>query len=89
MEQTPAKAFLFDLNGTMIDDMSFHTQAWHSILTNELGLDMSLDDVKLHMYGKNEELFVRLFPKGKFTDEEINHISLKKKMHTRKAFVHI
>lgn len=86
MSDTPAKAFLFDLNGTMIDDMAFHTKAWHAILTKDLGLNMSLDEVKLHMYGKNEELFVRLFPKGKFTDEEINHIASKKEEAYRNAF---
>ena len=30
------KAFLFDLNGTMIDDMDYHVRSWHRIL-NELG----------------------------------------------------
>jgi phosphoglycolate phosphatase-like HAD superfamily hydrolase len=35
------KAFLFDLNGTMIDDMDFHIKAWHGIL-NGLGANISL-----------------------------------------------
>jgi beta-phosphoglucomutase-like phosphatase (HAD superfamily) len=26
------KAFLFDLNGTMIDDMEYHAKAWSDIL---------------------------------------------------------
>jgi HAD superfamily hydrolase (TIGR01509 family) len=47
---------------------------------------MSLDEVKLHMYGKNEELFVRLFPKGKFSDDEINRIALQKEEAYRRTF---
>ena len=30
------KAFLFDMNGTMIDDMHFHERAWYNILAHEL-----------------------------------------------------
>ncbi len=86
MDHTPAKAFLFDLNGTMVDDMEYHTVAWHNILNNDLGLSMSMDDVKQHMYGKNEELFYRLFGKEKFIDEEIQRLSLKKEKAYQEAF---
>jgi beta-phosphoglucomutase len=27
-----AKAFLFDLNGTVIDDMHYHAEAWYDII---------------------------------------------------------
>ena len=40
------KAFLFDLNGTMIDDMQYHIKAWHRIL-NDLGAAISLEQMKL------------------------------------------
>ena len=43
------KAFLFDLNGTMIDDMDFHMKAWHQIL-NDLGADISLAQMKEECY---------------------------------------
>ena len=39
------KAFLFDLNGTMIDDVSFHINAWYRIL-NELGANISMERAK-------------------------------------------
>ena len=39
------KALLFDLNGTMIDDMKYHIIAWHRIL-NELGANLSMERVK-------------------------------------------
>jgi len=29
------RAFLFDLNGTMIDDMGYHQKAWYDILNND------------------------------------------------------
>ena len=71
------KAFLFDLNGTVIDDMKFHTEAWYRQLT-ELGASMSMDEVKLEMYGKNQEVLARVFGEGRFTAEEMERISWKK-----------
>ena len=34
------RAFLFDLNGTMINDMPYHITAWHRIM-NELGANIT------------------------------------------------
>lgn len=70
------KAFLFDLNGTMIDDMQYHIKAWHRIL-NELGANISLEKMKEECYGKNDELLERMFP-GRFTGAEKQHMSLEK-----------
>ena len=66
------KAFLFDLNGTIIDDMSFHVKAWHRIV-NELGANLSLEQVKAECYGKNHDLLDRVFP-GRFTTQEKDKI---------------
>lgn len=62
------KALLFDLNGTMINDMQYHILAWHRIL-NELGADLSMEKVKEECYGKNDELLEKVFP-GRFTEAE-------------------
>jgi beta-phosphoglucomutase-like phosphatase (HAD superfamily) len=69
-------AFLFDLNGTMIDDMQYHIKAWHAILT-ALGADLSLERVKAECYGKNGELLERIFP-GRFSDAEKDSMSIEK-----------
>lgn len=75
---TTAKAFLFDLNGTMIDDMHFHKQVWFDILNDELGANLSWDEVASHMYGKNVELLIRIFGPDHFTMEEMNRLSIAK-----------
>jgi len=72
----PIKAFLFDLNGTMIDDMDFHIRAWHNILT-QLGAQLSLAEVKKECYGKNDELLERIFP-GRFSETEMKNMSMAK-----------
>ena len=85
MTQRP-KAFLFDLNGTMIDDMRYHTEAWHAILTKDLGASLSLKEVKSHMYGKNSELLVRIFGENHFSKAEADRISIEKEQRYQQAF---
>lgn len=80
------KAFLFDLNGTMIDDMDFHNRAWHSILTEDLGKEISMEETKLQMYGKNSELLERVFGKGHFTQERMDELSKEKERRYQSAF---
>lgn len=78
------KAFLFDLNGTMIDDMPYHIKVWHRLL-NDLGADLSLAEVKKECYGSNFELLERVFP-GKYPDEEKERISLEKESRYQREF---
>lgn len=81
-----AKAFLFDLNGTMIDDMQYHTIAWHKILTEDLGAQITVEETKAQMYGKNSELLDRVFGKGYFPYERMLEISLEKERRYQEAF---
>jgi len=78
------QAFLFDLNGTMIDDMHYHIKAWHRIL-NDLGAGLSLQEVKEECYGKNHEMLERIFP-GRFSTEEKNRMSLQKEQQYQDQF---
>ena len=80
------RAFIFDLNGTMIDDMQYHVKAWYHILNDDLGAKMNWEEVKSHMYGKNAELLVRVFGKDKFTPQQMNAISLEKEKRYQQAY---
>lgn len=81
------KAFIFDLNGTMIDDMQYHITAWSDILNNELHANLSREQVKEQMYGKNEEVLVRIFGEGKFSLEEMQHLSIEKEKKYQQIFL--
>lgn len=54
------KGIIFDMDGTMVDNMMVHHRAWQRQL-RELGLEMSLDEVKEKIHGVNEEILWRLF----------------------------
>jgi beta-phosphoglucomutase len=79
-----AKAFLFDMNGTMIDDMQYHISAWHRIL-NELGANISMEKMKEECYGKNYELIERIVP-GRFAEEEKDKMSFEKEKQYQREF---
>lgn len=78
------KAFIFDLNGTMVNDMPYHIKAWHNQIV-ALGGQLSLDEMKHQCYGKNDELLERVFP-GKYTLEERIEIGNKKEAIYRAEF---
>ncbi|WP_212003388.1 HAD family phosphatase [Chitinophaga sp. HK235] len=79
------KAFIFDLNGTMINDMEYHLDGWHNML-NKLGANMTREAVRGHMYGKNEELLMRIFGKDRFTLPQMLEIAHEKEVLYQEAF---
>ena len=83
---TMKKAFIFDLNGTMVDDMGFHAEAWGTIINGELNGNLTPEQVQREMYGKNEEVLERVFGKGKFTLEEMGKLSTRKEEMYQQAF---
>lgn len=79
-------AFLFDLNGTMINDMDYHLRVWYDVLVNELGSTLSFEGVRSNMYGKNDELFVRVFGEGRFTKQEMDEITRRKEIKYQELY---
>lgn len=79
------KAFLFDLNGTMIHDMPYHVSAWHKVIQS-LGGNLTSEAMKQECYGKGEEMLERIFP-GKYTVQERIDISENKEAKYRADFL--
>ncbi len=80
-------SFIFDLNGTMINDMEYHTTAWLKLLNDKLGGNFTWDEVKPQMYGKNPEVLVRMFGPDRFTLDEMNSLSLEKEKQYQAEFL--
>jgi len=81
------KVLLFDLNGTMINDMEYHTLAWYSIMTEDLGAALNYESVKKEMYGKNHEVLERVFGKDKFSPAEIERLSVDKEKRYQEGYL--
>src|SRR6185312_12695778 len=81
------KAFIFDMNGTMIDDMAYHARAWYNILNDDLNAGLTWDEVKAQMYGKNDELLIRIFGDNYFSNEKIKELSIEKERRYQQAYL--
>jgi HAD superfamily hydrolase (TIGR01509 family) len=66
--------------------MEFHIRAWTEILNEDLKAGLSHDEIKSQMYGKNSELFIRVFGEGKFNDNEMEYWSFEKEKRYQKAY---
>lgn len=78
------RAFLFDLNGTIIDDMHYHVSAWQGVV-NELGAGITMEQMREECYGKNAELLERIFP-GRFGQNEKENLGIEKERKYREFF---
>lgn len=76
LERAVVKALIFDMDGTIIDNMMVHHRAWQQLL-GELGYSWTLEEIKARVWGKNEEIFERLFP-GKFSTEQVAELTERK-----------
>jgi beta-phosphoglucomutase-like phosphatase (HAD superfamily) len=74
MKENP-EAFLFDLNGTMIDDLKFHLDVWFEVVTKGLGANLTREELRRQMYGKNEEVLMRIFGESRFKQFNFEAIS--------------
>ncbi len=71
----------------MIDDMQYHAEAWYDILNNDLKAGLTRDEVKAEMYGKNEEVLVRIFGDGHFSKEKMKEISIEKERRYQATYL--
>lgn len=78
------KAFIFDLDGTMIDNMMVHHRAWQKKL-KEMGIHLTIEEVMESIHGINEEIIRRLFGK-KYSDEEVRAHAAEKEARYREIY---
>jgi beta-phosphoglucomutase len=81
------KGIIFDMNGTMIDDMSYHEVAWYDVIVNELKAPLTREQLKQELYGTADEMFHRVFGKSKYSAKEIDFITLRKEVRYREEFL--
>lgn len=81
------QAFIFDLNGTIINDMAFHEVVWQRMLQEKLGIGISIEETRENMYGKNEEVLERIAGKGVLTQEQMQDFSIEKEKEYQRVFL--
>lgn len=76
--------FIFDMDGTMVDNMMVHHRAWQHILA-ENGIELSMDEVKSKIHGINEEILEREFGDF-FSPADRKRIAWEKEASYRRIF---
>ena len=79
------RAFIFDMDGTLVDNMRFHTEAWGKMLL-ENGVEMNAHDFLVKTAGKtNREILPGVF--GEISDAKILELGERKETLYRELFL--
>lgn len=79
------RAFIFDMDGTLVDNMYFHTEAWGKMLA-ENGIEMNAHDFLVKTAGKtNREILPTVF--GEISDERIAELGHRKESLYQELFL--
>ncbi len=79
------RAFIFDMDGTLVDNMRFHTEAWGKMLA-ENGVKMNAHDFLVKTAGKtNREILPGVF--GAISDERIAELGERKETLYQELFL--
>jgi beta-phosphoglucomutase family hydrolase len=79
------KAFIFDMDGTLVDNMRFHTRAWTTLLA-EVGIDIDPDQFVRETAGLNNSDVLRQLIGPVITEEEIAEFSKRKERLYRRLY---
>ncbi len=78
-------AFIFDMDGTLVDNMYFHTEAWETFLA-ENDLEFNAHDFLVKTAGKtNREIMPTVF--GDISDERITELGNRKETLYQELFL--
>lgn len=79
------KAFIFDMDGTLVDNMRFHGEAWVRFFA-EIGHETDPDDFLIRTAGMtNTEIFRQMFGES-VNDEQITQYATRKEELYRESF---
>lgn len=80
-----SRAFIFDMDGTLVDNMHVHTAAWR-VLLEENGVAMDEHKFLVATAGRtNREILPEVF--GELSDERITELAVRKETLYREAFL--
>ena len=79
------KAFIFDMDGTLVDNMFVHTEAWRQLL-EENGIDFDTERFLVKTAGRtNREILPEVF--GPISEERIDELATRKETLYREAYL--
>jgi beta-phosphoglucomutase family hydrolase len=79
------RAFIFDMDGTLVDNMRYHTEAWRTLI-EENGLEFDEHKFLVETAGQtNREIIPSVF--GAMSNERLSELALRKEELYREAYL--
>lgn len=85
LNQFDIKAVIFDLDGTLLDNNSFHLKSWIEYLKN-IGRKISEEEYNKNINGRTNKDVIEYIYERKMSDEEIVKYTLEKEALYRKIY---
>ncbi len=79
------RAFIFDMDGTLVDNMEFHSRAWMALFES-LGIHLEADEFQRRTAGKTNLEILRKFTGRNLSDDEIQVLSDQKENFYRDLY---
>jgi beta-phosphoglucomutase family hydrolase len=79
------RAFIFDMDGTLVDNMKYHSQAWRALFES-LGIHLEADEFQRRSAGKTNPEILRKFTGRNCSKEEIQVLSDQKENFYRDLY---
>jgi beta-phosphoglucomutase len=85
MSRPTYRAVIFDMDGTIIDNMRYHGLAWLTV-AQKLGSSLTLESFEREFAGKKNEELVPLLSPTPLSDEQVAHIAEEKELLYRASY---
>jgi len=79
------KAYIFDMDGTIVDNMPVHNEVW-AIVLKQLGIDMPIEEFHAKTTGKKNHDIIRWLKNDQVSEEELEAIVLFKETGYRERY---
>ena len=83
--QIRKKAFIFDMDGTLVDNMGYHAKAWMALF-DSLGIHLLADDFQRRTAGKTNPEILRKFTGRDLSSAEVQALSDQKENIYRELY---
>ena len=85
LKQFDTKAVIFDLDGTLLDNNSFHRKTWEAYLKN-IGKQISEEEFNAHLNGRTNKDAIEYIYGRKMSEEESTKYTLEKEALYRETY---
>ena len=79
------RAFIFDMDGTLVDNMAYHSKAWLALFEG-LGIHLDAEEFLRSTAGKTNPEILRMIIGYPLSEQEVQELSNQKEAHYRELY---